>query len=272
MNRQPLINLQKILTKLYEDERSIRRIVSDAGITSSTMYIDAHALNSWHSVLTEAEKHHQVETLLKAVENEFGNNQEFRAAYYAYRRSAISTSDTLLIRPFPVLIIGMLLIGIAAGSWYWGVFGLLKWGDAMLIAIPTVSRIEPTKTSTDIATAMLTQTTVLSLTSTPVLPNSTPTTPTILRSTAVATPMPTSISSYPCEAEVISSNGAQSVNTIRAKPSVTSPSRGALDVGTKVQVTQRDEDAIVWYRIMENGNSLGWIPAENLHLSAACPK
>ena len=76
MNRQPLINLQKILTKLYEDERSIRRIVSDAGITSSTMYIDAHALNSWHSVLTEAEKHHQVETLLKAVENEFGNNQE----------------------------------------------------------------------------------------------------------------------------------------------------------------------------------------------------
>jgi hypothetical protein len=84
---------------------------------------------------------------------------------------------------------------------------------------------------------------------------------------------PTSTLAYPCEAEIVSSNSAESVNTLRAKPSVTSPSRGALDVGTKVRVTQSAEDAIVWYRITQmNGSSLGWIPSENLHLSTACPK
>lgn len=145
MNRQPLVNLQKILAELYEDERSIRRIVSDAGITSSTMSIDAHALNSWHSVLTEAEKHHQVETLLKAVEIEFGDNRAFRAACYAYRCSAICTGDTILVRLFPVLIIGLLLTGIAAGSWYWGVFGLLGWGGVIPTTTPTVPSVEPTQ-------------------------------------------------------------------------------------------------------------------------------
>lgn len=84
---------------------------------------------------------------------------------------------------------------------------------------------------------------------------------------------PTSTSIYPCEAEIVSSTSARSVNTLRAKPSVTSPSRGALDVGTKVRVTQKAEGATIWYRITQmNDSSLGWIPAENLHLSATCPK
>lgn len=78
-------DLRNVLATLYPDERSIRCAVDDAGIDSSKMSIDAHALNSWHSVLSEAEKNYQVEALLKAVEAEYKYNQPFGSAYHAYR-------------------------------------------------------------------------------------------------------------------------------------------------------------------------------------------
>lgn len=80
MNPQALAALRDSLAKLYPDACSIRRIVDDSGIDSSKMTIDSHPEDSWHSVLSEAEKHYQVEALLQTVEHEYGNNREFQAA------------------------------------------------------------------------------------------------------------------------------------------------------------------------------------------------
>lgn len=90
----------------------------------------------------------------------------------------------------------------------------------------------------------------------------------------VAIPItPTATLAYLCEAEIVSSTSADSVNTLRAKPSATSPLRGAVAVGTKVLVTQKVEEIVIWYRVTQmDGSSLGWIPAENLHLLTICPK
>ena len=86
--------------------------------------------------------------------------------------------------------------------------------------------------------------------------------------TAIGVP----VADYPCEAEIISPTGAQSVNTLRAKPLLSSSLRGALTVGSIVLVIQKAEDVLVWYRITQtDGSSLGWIPAENLILSPNCP-
>lgn len=140
MNRKILIDLRNVLAKLYTDERSIRRIVDDSGIDSSKLTIDIHTENSWHSVLSEAEKHYQVEALLQTVEHEYGNNREFQAACQAYRQSQgkqetvnphanVSAQQPKLYpktwrQRLPAVLLGILLVGLAGGVVYWGLDGL----------------------------------------------------------------------------------------------------------------------------------------------------
>lgn len=87
MDQAILTTLRTILAELYGDEASIRRVIDDAKLDSSRITFSTSAQNCWHSILTEANKTHQVDALLAAVAHDYGNNQQFRAAYNLYRRA-----------------------------------------------------------------------------------------------------------------------------------------------------------------------------------------
>ena len=79
--------VRNTLTNLYPDEPSIRRITADSGIDSSRFVLNSTPSNNWHSVLTEANKSNQVDSLLDVVENEYGRNKEFQKICHMYRQS-----------------------------------------------------------------------------------------------------------------------------------------------------------------------------------------
>lgn len=304
MNPRILIDLRNILATLYPDGRSIRRVVDDAGVDSSKMDIDTHALNSWHSVLSEAEKNHQIEAILKTVEVEYGNNQTFQAAYHHYRQT-ISDSISKAHVDHPktqnkprrqrllVSIIGLLLTGIVGSGLYWGIPGLRNLGMAISTAatiVPDTDETEapfavasnevPAAPSPSINTTVVTRTqiTAMPFTSTPETPTSTPTTvftatPTSIvtptpEPTATATPVP--IPSYPCDATTTTKSSA---NTIRL---LGSPAGGTqketLPEGVIVQIIRKVPNTDlyeIWYIERHIG---GYVNANNLNLSSLCPK
>lgn len=155
MNRQSLANLQKVLATIYEDEHSIRRIVKDAGLTTASMRINDHALNSWYSVLHEAEKHSQVDQLLRIVAVEYPNNQPFHKAYADYRQATGDVATPPLLRRWrPVLLTTLLLVG--TGGWYWNVYHFrpaIATATPLVVASPTTATPRPQKTPTVILTA-----------------------------------------------------------------------------------------------------------------------
>ena len=74
MNSEILAKLREILAKLYSDEFSIRRIVDDSRIKSPQIVLSSNPTNTWHSVLTEADKLGRIDDLLRIVEDEYGTN------------------------------------------------------------------------------------------------------------------------------------------------------------------------------------------------------
>lgn len=178
MRRNDLANLQKVLAALYDDEHSIRRIVQDAGLTAAAMRIDAHALNSWHSVLSEAQKHHQVEHLLRTVAAEYPNNRPLHEASAAYQQATGGNVAPSPRRWQPALLTTLLLLSIGSG-WYWNVYGFKP---NIAVATPLVAA-SPTATTAR----------------SPRTPTATPTT----TATASPTPMPTAVAPAPSPATTI---------------------------------------------------------------------
>lgn len=94
MNRDILIKLRDVLTALYPDEASIRRVIADSGIGLPYIDFTPKPVNNWHSILTEAETRGRVDMLLDVVEREYGRNsphginQAFQDACDAYRRAS----------------------------------------------------------------------------------------------------------------------------------------------------------------------------------------
>lgn len=97
MKTEILAPLWHVLAHLYPDESSIRRIAAESGVDLSRVPLNSTPKNNWHSVLKEAEKHHQINALLVVVEREYGNNEDFRSACEDYRRSTgqINLDDNL---------------------------------------------------------------------------------------------------------------------------------------------------------------------------------
>ena len=128
MNHKISVDLRNILATLYSDEASIRRIVNDSGIDLLRINFNASVVNIWNSVLTEAEKHQQVEGLLKAVEGEYPRNHEFQAACRAYRQAIgrpadphpvnVSESPIKPKRRLLALLLPLVFIGAVSGGWY----------------------------------------------------------------------------------------------------------------------------------------------------------
>jgi V8-like Glu-specific endopeptidase len=72
--------LRQILAELYPTDRDQRRIVHDTGLNASRIAFDASADNSWHAILTEANKHGKVDGLLAVAMADYPDNELLRRA------------------------------------------------------------------------------------------------------------------------------------------------------------------------------------------------
>jgi len=82
-------HLRNILTKLYADEPSARRIVNDAGINDKRISFSARAVDTWHGILREAKNTDKLDALFSVVlrPDEYGGNPKLLEAVAAYRAS-----------------------------------------------------------------------------------------------------------------------------------------------------------------------------------------
>jgi hypothetical protein len=66
--REALRQLREVLTNLYSDPTSTRRLVDDTGLPASAMSFDGTAQNMWYSILNEVQRHSGgVEKLIAAA-------------------------------------------------------------------------------------------------------------------------------------------------------------------------------------------------------------
>ena len=78
-------NLRDILAELYPGEGSARVVVSDAGLNEQRIAFSGTAVNTWHSILREAENSGKIEKLFNVVLGEYSGNQEIVHAIDEYR-------------------------------------------------------------------------------------------------------------------------------------------------------------------------------------------
>ena len=75
----PLAELRDLLTQLYPDEGSARRVVADAGLDAARIHFGTAAINFWQSILEEAQKAGQLGQLAVVAQKEFGGNLALKA-------------------------------------------------------------------------------------------------------------------------------------------------------------------------------------------------
>jgi formylglycine-generating enzyme required for sulfatase activity len=86
--------LRSILAHLYTNEADARRVVADAGLAADRIPFSGHATNTWHAILTEAEKSGRIDAVLAVALKEYGSNQALQAVAAVYGGGAASTSST----------------------------------------------------------------------------------------------------------------------------------------------------------------------------------
>ena len=75
-----LRQLRNVLADLYPDKSSAARVAEDAGLPIVTIAVSDRAVDNWHAILREAQKHHRLATLLAVVCEEYGGNRALVAA------------------------------------------------------------------------------------------------------------------------------------------------------------------------------------------------
>ncbi|MFN8494096.1 MAG: SIR2 family protein [Caldilineaceae bacterium] len=83
-----LVKLRGVLASLYGDEKSIRRVVADAGLDERQIAFGHSAVNNWHAVLSEAEKRGQIAALLAVALADYAPNPQLSEAVAEYQRRA----------------------------------------------------------------------------------------------------------------------------------------------------------------------------------------
>lgn len=158
---------------------------------------------------------------------------------------------------------------------------------------PTVTRT-PTHTSTPTDTAVPTATPTATFTAVPSntptntptpLPSDTPTaTPTATTThtpshtpTTTNTPLPsdtptsTPVKTYPCDAQIDPLATADVLRIVRQQPNPRAQIVGSVQRGEYVQVVERSEGQVVFFRVITSDRSIGWVPQEYLRLDINCP-
>ncbi|MEM7125324.1 MAG: ABC transporter substrate-binding protein [Chloroflexota bacterium] len=69
---------------LYPGGDDVRRVAKDAGLNVGLISFNSSAVNNWDNVLSEATKAARLHSLLMVVDNEYGDNRDFRRSYAHY--------------------------------------------------------------------------------------------------------------------------------------------------------------------------------------------
>ena len=72
----PFLSLRACLSKLYPDPSSARRVAEQAGLDLSRIQFAARAVDTWHAILSEAERNQQIPDLTAVARSEYPNNPE----------------------------------------------------------------------------------------------------------------------------------------------------------------------------------------------------
>lgn len=75
-----LRQLRNVLADLYSDKSSAARVAEDAGLPIVTIAVSDRAVDNWHAILREAQKHDRLTALLNVVREEYGSNRDLAAA------------------------------------------------------------------------------------------------------------------------------------------------------------------------------------------------
>ncbi len=84
--------LRAALADLYPARGDAERIVVDAGLTLAAIAFNDKAVNSWHNILSEAEKQRKVLALLALAREEYPEDEALAQAATAYQAA---TGETL---------------------------------------------------------------------------------------------------------------------------------------------------------------------------------
>lgn len=175
MNTTVLTKLRKTLSHLYFTEADIRRVLHDADIYAGQISFTGSAENIWHSLLTEADKQHQVVQLLSVAATDYPKNEELQAVIQVYYQQT-DANGTSSLKSIPVkrqqrwhfaliILLATMLIGLL---WYQGCLptGMTTSSPPASTpektVLPTTETTESTLTSTDTPTIASAETTALS--------------------------------------------------------------------------------------------------------------
>ena len=80
-----ITNLRDVLSSLYDNEASARRVAEEAGLNIRTISFGSSASNMWHSIISEAKKQEHLISLVDMVSTgDYKNNPALKDACKAY--------------------------------------------------------------------------------------------------------------------------------------------------------------------------------------------
>ena len=78
-NADRLLALRACLMNLYPETASARRVAEQAGLSLQRVAMSGRAVDTWHAILTEAERNDQIPDLIAVAHSEYPNNLELQA-------------------------------------------------------------------------------------------------------------------------------------------------------------------------------------------------
>lgn len=89
--------LHNILSELYTDEHSIRRVTSDAGLSQSLVSWNFDIPNNWRAILEEAQKQGKVSSIINTALQEYPNNRDLKNISETY----LDGTGQIMVDAFP---------------------------------------------------------------------------------------------------------------------------------------------------------------------------
>jgi hypothetical protein len=81
--------LRDVLSHLYSDEASARRIAAQAQLDVARIHFGGSALDRWQAILTEAIYAGAMERVMQAARREYGGNEELMKALRVYEQGRV---------------------------------------------------------------------------------------------------------------------------------------------------------------------------------------
>lgn len=92
------MSLETVLSELYSDRESINRIAHEAGIDPSHVPTAGRAVDTWHAIITEAQRQSRMAALAAIVMREYPNYTPLHLAIAETQPTAMTPPDPIPVR------------------------------------------------------------------------------------------------------------------------------------------------------------------------------